>query len=93
MLAWTRSRSSSLVANSLGNNLRFLNHLLRSVFVQVLGSPVGSGSAGNMSPPQITQAVAAVTMPANAKNAPLDCVTRSNGVGMFEDLVCDQSRV
>lgn len=28
--------------------------------------PVGSGSAGNMSPPQMTQAVAAVTRPAKA---------------------------
>lgn len=75
MLAWTRSRSSSLVANSLGNNLRcawinggkpqminwghtFLNHLLRSVFVQVLGSVAtstkmkwgrGQGRAGTAS--------------------------------------------
>lgn len=66
MLAWTRSNSSSLVASSLGSRLRFLNHRRSSAFVQVAGSPVGSGSAGKTSPPQTTQAVAAVTMPAKA---------------------------
>jgi hypothetical protein len=45
--------------------LTFLSHLRSSSCVQISGSPLGSGSEGNMLPdPQIVHAATAVTMPA-----------------------------
>jgi putative heme iron utilization protein len=43
------------------------SHLRSSSSVHVSGSPLGSGVAGNISPPQMAHAAVAVTKPAKAK--------------------------
>jgi len=89
MFARTRSRSSALVIFEAGSKFRNFNHRLSSVSVQYAGSPVGSFSAGNMSPPHIFHNDATVTRPAKPKNKLRDCIARSTGVGMF---VCPGGR-
>lgn len=96
--ALTRSSNSSRVACSVGRRALLRSHLRISSAVQYSGSPVGSGSDGNMSLPQIAHAAAAVTIPAKPRTRFLELIARSKAVGIFpnsglaflgRDHVCD----
>lgn len=62
--------------------LTFFSHRLNSSSVQVSGAPVGSFSAGNISPPKIVDIDANATRPANPKNKFRDCSALSMAVGI-----------
>jgi len=83
MFAFTRSSSSALV--NLDSAVRFRNfsHRRNSVSVQYSGSPLGSFSAGNTSPPHIFHREATVTSPAKPRKRLRDCKALSTGVGIL----------